>query len=424
MVSGGIDSMVLLNLLAAKREQSPFKLMAVHFNFHLRGAESNRDSAFVKRAAKRLGIGFFSIDAPIPKGSGIQSRARNERLRRTKELAASNRWTHVLLAHHADDQAETVLMRLARGAQSRGLRGMEKSVPLAGRARLIRPLLEIPRSDIESYARDRSIEFVEDSSNRTDAYTRNRIRHHVLPGERKRNAAFDREILSSTRAHRRQHRSDQRAANLFLKRYSKKGEIPVAEYRLLNEGERFLVTEFLLKAHGFDKQLTRPIFAEIQKLIGKPKPVERAYGRAILGVHYGFFSWRQAADIAAFELTLSGPGRYKLPNGDQLILKKMKQSSILSRRGPSKKLFLSPDSFTFPLTLRSIRPGDRFIPFGMSRSKKIQDYFVDRKVARFRRAQAPVLTDGGRILCVVGHEIHDACRLKSRKAACFMVYRG
>ncbi|RZA11892.1 MAG: tRNA lysidine(34) synthetase TilS, partial [Proteobacteria bacterium] len=174
--SGGVDSMVLLTLASdyAKRHDQP--VAVVHVNYGLRGEESNADADFVAEAAARLALPFHLLKAPAnPKGGvGIQSWARQIRYDWFHSLAGPN--DKILLAHHRDDLIETILMRIMRGSSLHGLMGMKRC-----EGRLVRPLLDCPRSLIEEFARAEGISYREDSSNAKLDYSRNRLRHSILP---------------------------------------------------------------------------------------------------------------------------------------------------------------------------------------------------------------------------------------------------
>ncbi len=170
-VSGGLDSMVLWHLIAGTG--LPHEVL--HVNFGLRGEDSRRDANAVIEIAARRGVGLHLEYAALDKTrAGVQAAAREVRRGHTTRLL--ERRSAAVLAHHADDQAETVLMRLTRGTGPRGLVGME-----AVRGPYLRPLLEVPKSSLEAFAKTHDIDFREDASNATDAYVRNRFRHHVLP---------------------------------------------------------------------------------------------------------------------------------------------------------------------------------------------------------------------------------------------------
>ena len=175
-VSGGIDSMVLWHLFRGSGR--PYVIL--HVNFRLRGADSEADADLVRRTAAERGVEAHVYDAPADlataSGRGVQERARALRLKYSSALSDTLGGAPVLLAHHADDQAETVLMRLTRGTGGAGLIGMTPASPP-----LYRPLLDFTRAQIEAYAKTHNVGYREDRSNASGQYTRNAFRHHVLP---------------------------------------------------------------------------------------------------------------------------------------------------------------------------------------------------------------------------------------------------
>ena len=174
--SGGVDSMVLLSLVADYASRQKLALELLHVNYGLRAKESDDDAAFVEEAGSRLGLKVHVLKAePNPKGKvGIQDWARQRRYEWFERMTGPE--DKVLLAHHRDDLIETILMRIMRGSPLQGLMGMKKS-----EGRYLRPLLDLPRNEIEAFAQSEGIRYREDSSNATLDYSRNRLRHLVLP---------------------------------------------------------------------------------------------------------------------------------------------------------------------------------------------------------------------------------------------------
>lgn len=182
-VSGGVDSVVLLDLLVRLSEDVGLTISIAHVNYGLRGKESDRDEKFVKGLAKKYDCQLFLAK---PKGlknksDNLQLGARNFRYKFFLDAAKKINADKIALAHHADDQAETVLLHLSRGAGLNGLTGMDSSRELDNVVKLVRPLLPITRKEILGYAKERLLKFVEDSTNKTNKYSRNFIRHDVLP---------------------------------------------------------------------------------------------------------------------------------------------------------------------------------------------------------------------------------------------------
>lgn len=285
--------MVLLELLARKRKSVLFPLTVVHFNHHLRGLESDRDEQFVRSEAEKRGLPIVVRHLPVPKGSGIQNRAREMRLEEIKKIASETGCCRFFLAHQADDQVETVLMRYLRGAGIRGLKGMEKESRLATRwlaenVFLIRPLLEVPRSQIEAYAREKGVSFVEDSSNRKGKYWRNRIRQKLVPELKKGYPGLIDEMTKDCRRLQEEYRSIRREADSFLSRFE--ASVPVGRFFTVSSPARFLVLENRLRRAGFDKEVQKRHIEEIEGLLTKGKRVQREYGNAVLRVDDAKFS--------------------------------------------------------------------------------------------------------------------------------------
>lgn len=174
--SGGLDSMVLLSLVADYARRQGLSLELLHVNYGLRGKESEEDAVFVQEAGSRLGLNVHVLKAePNPKGkTGVQAWAREVRYTWFEKVTAPE--DKVLLAHHRDDLIETILMRIVRGSPLHGLMGMKKS-----EGRYLRPLLDLARSEIEAFAQSEGIVHREDSSNATLDYSRNRLRHLIIP---------------------------------------------------------------------------------------------------------------------------------------------------------------------------------------------------------------------------------------------------
>jgi tRNA(Ile)-lysidine synthase len=183
-VSGGIDSMTLLHILAKVKDRYG-ALAVVHVNHQLRGEESHRDEAFVRSACEKVGVECFVKQVLTAENAeigrrGIEETARDERYEFFEEIAREHGFDLIVTAHTKNDQAETLLMRLMRGAGTRGLAGIPKSRKL-GDSMIIRPWLDVSREQIERYANENGVEHRNDSTNSEKHFTRNRVRHELLP---------------------------------------------------------------------------------------------------------------------------------------------------------------------------------------------------------------------------------------------------
>ncbi len=183
-VSGGADSTALLSALQSISQQSSGRLIAAHFNHQLRGAESDGDERFVRQLCQQLDTPCEVARAEtalVSTGDGLEAEARQQRYQFLRELANHCGARYVVTAHTADDQAETVLHRLVRGTGLAGLAGIPATRRLSEMTTVIRPLLSVPRQAVQAYLHDRGQAFREDSSNELTVFTRNRIRHQLLP---------------------------------------------------------------------------------------------------------------------------------------------------------------------------------------------------------------------------------------------------
>ncbi len=418
LVSGGVDSMVLLHLLVEEELYSPDQLSVLHFNHGLRGEESNKDELFVREVARKKGLACEVVRLSLAKGASIQNRARALRRQKLIELSIQKGWTVALSAHHADDQVETVLMNWLRGAGLRGLRGMSILSKLREELLLFRPLLSLRRSQIASYAREVSIPFREDSSNTTDDYWRNVLRHHLLPVLEKDSSGFVDFMRDFSALADGEYKSHLQQLEEFFKTFSDTSSMPLAAYRALNANVRFLVVEKSLKQAGFSKQVTQKHFAEIEKLLTQNSG-ERFYDQ----VHFRFddlgFSFLPKTDCQSMEpLVISKTGTYFFPSLKCNI-------EVMEGKFETPQphvLYLKKESFLFPFTIRGMLPGDRFTPLGAPGSKKISDFFIDRKVPRFQRSQIPILSHAdGSVVGVMGFGPDEAFRAKKTGDLCVMV---
>jgi len=436
-VSGGVDSMVLLDVLVRLASRLDLRLHVAHIHHGLRGRSADRDAALVSTEAARYALPV-SVErltaATRTRGTSVQAWARAARYAGLEVIRREVRAAWILTAHNRNDQAETVLLNLLRGAGPRGLAG----IPTV-RERILRPLLTVSRAEIEGYAAARGVRFREDPSNRSVAYRRNRIRRQLLPMLTREYNPRIAEALAALAAEAREDddaltsqaaalgatavRARSRAVGVSVRALS--AAPPAVARRLFQEafrratgGEhgltrRHLAALALLAARGGDVLLPGGLRAWVSATyvwIGpgaratphRHSPDARASGRGA----------RPAVGLQTGRWVAWEPGRCSVR-----VRRATGGDLRLGRRDPCREI-MHAKVLAEPLGLRSWRAGDRFRPLGLRGRKKLQDFFVDEKIPREARARVPLLVAGDRIAWVVGHRIADEFRWRGEQAAC------
>ena len=259
-VSGGVDSMYLLHRMTELAAQRGFTVGCAHFNHGLRGTESDRDEAFVRTQCAHLGVPFYAGrgDVASVRGMGTEGAARQLRYAFLTDCAAAHGYDWIATAHTADDNAETLLLNLARGCGLRGLTGIPPQ-----RGKLLRPMLDTTRAEAEAYLAAHGIAHVEDSTNASDAYARNRVRHHAVPALESVNAAFVQHAADTAALLREDERFLGGLAAEFLAGQTPAEGIPTAELLALPRPVRVRV---LQQAAG--RELSRRHLLALEQLCG------------------------------------------------------------------------------------------------------------------------------------------------------------
>jgi tRNA(Ile)-lysidine synthase len=433
-VSGGSDSVALVWLLRdlAARPDANFSIVGlIHLNHGLRGEESSRDEAFCRALAGRLGwpieVGAFDVksEAATVRRS-LESVARDARYRFFAAAAARLDARRVAMGHTLDDHAETVLLRLFRGAGPGGAAGIPWS-----RSIYIRPLLDCRRQDLRTDLAHRGEPFLEDSSNTDRSIPRNRLRHEVMPAI----AAFAPAAPRALARFAALSRDDDS--------YLRERAIEVApEIVLVNRESIELVTE---KLAALDASVARRVIRwaleqmpadrepalsarhveAIRRLAMANKPGGRLDLPSVTASRGGHVvtlqsaTTRQEHQAQPFERVLDIPGEVDVPEAGVTIsaarIDAERDATHASGRGNAA--LVQQAALRFPLVVRNRRPGDRLRLLGAPGRRKLQDVFVDRKVPKHRRECVPVVVDSlGRIVWVVGHGIADECRVTAPEA--------
>jgi tRNA(Ile)-lysidine synthase len=380
-VSGGMDSMAMAHLFL----RSGLKAGVAHCNFGLRGDESDADEAFVKQWADTHKLPFFNIrfdtkNYAAAHNLSTQMAARTLRYTWFDSLANTHAYDRIAVAHHADDNAETVVLNLTRGT---GLKGVCGIAPLNGR--IIRPLLYASREQISRYITDHHILFREDRSNASDDYARNRIRHHVMPVLKTLNPS-----LADTFRHNSEYLSQAcRVLTDIVEQHKAKWCTPHRDEWHIDvhairqtDAPAFWLFE-LLQDFGFNSAQVNDISIAIAKQPGKRffSPTHE-----LLKDRDKLIIIQRNDTHEASHLTFE-----RIPNNPPLSISKDKNTA-----------FLDADKLQLPLTVRPWRDGDAFVPLGMKGKKKLSDYFIDNKIPRHLKTRQWVAVSGDDIVWLVG----------------------
>lgn len=413
-VSGGNDSMVLLDIFQRLAPKHRWYFEVLHVNHGLRGAESRRDAEFVEAVCAVHGITVHIIDGRLDANAGnIQEAARQVRYAVAQQLLAERGLDRLLTAHHADDQAELLLMRLASGTGLGGAAGMQEQRD----GWLVRPLLQLTRQELEAYGRDAGIGHVEDRSNRRADYRRNRYRHEILPAL----YAIQPEAASNM------------AAFMETARVEDDYMESQAEAALAAVIVRRTLDEVVIDLDAFERQAPALRPRLLQRLVDRRlKRTKRAAWLRLCSRRAGGEELHLAHDLYCYRdyarCTIQRqPRREAKPIDTKVELDRLPTRVSLSGssrevvisegtcfNGPfsapqaQKRLLLDRSRLGESLLLRRWLPGDRIRPAaGDERGAcKLQDYFTNRKVDRLQRQNAVVVVDRDRIaaLLVEPHE--------------------
>jgi tRNA(Ile)-lysidine synthase len=416
-VSGGPDSVCLLDILHELADELKISLIVSHYNHGLRPAEDESETLFVRELAKNLNLPSVTGKAPPSlrkKRASVEERARNARYHFLEKVRVDHRAQKIALGHNLNDQAETIIMRLLRGSGPSGLIG----IPPCRDTTIIRPLIEVERREIERYLNARKLAYVTDSSNLKTDYLRNKIRLELMPLLEQHQPQLAHLLGQTADILRDEDAYLERIGEAWLSREAEREpdnsfRIPISSVLKLPIALRRRVIRQII---GRVKQNLRRIswdhVESILRLAYSEKPqasihlpgrlnVKRTYDRLIVSAGQGLKS-------RPFVYTLRARGVYKIKEiGRAISITEVKNRNGLDLRESPYTALLDADKVRYPIKVRSFKPGDRFVPFGMTGHKKLKDFFVDLKVPMEQRHSTPILCCGETIMWVSGLRIDD-----------------
>lgn len=401
-VSGGKDSMTMLNLF--KRNNLSFGI--AHCNFQLRGEEAKKDEEFVKEYAENNNIPFYTIafntkEYAVEKGVSIQMAARELRYDWFEKIKIENDFEYIATAHHKNDVAETMLINITKGTGLAGLHGIANK-----NGNIIRPLLCFNRAEIDDYVKENNISYREDLSNSDTKYTRNLIRHTIIPELEKINSA----LIETLNDEANQFLGDEKIILSIISKEKKRlflydGDlikINISELKKLAPLNSYLY--YFLRDYGFNSSDVYDITKALDSQSGKKfystkHEIIKDRDLLILNELEPEPHLPQILEIKSIE---EFPFNYELIElTDGFKINKSDQYA-----------YLDADAIQFPLTLRKWKEGDSFQPLGMNGNKKVSDFLIDNKVTVIEKKDVQVLESNSQIIWLVGYRIDNKFRIK------------
>ena len=409
-VSGGMDSMCLLDLFSKALPSSDYAV--AHCNFSLRGEESDGDQALVEARAAELGVQVFvqrfdTLKYAQERGVSIEMAARDLRYGWFSDLCAEHGFDAVVVAHNANDNAETLMLNLLRGTGLNGLHGMseisEASVPV------FRPLLEFTRKQIEGYVLFNRVPYRHDSSNFGSDYKRNKIRNEVFPVFEKINPSFirtlNREIGYFTEAGDIVEEwcksqlpsvvSYTDASSVMSGEHSESRHLHINIGSLLATSHWRYLLYYILSPYGFNQQT----LASIESLLTSSRTIP---GKRFESDAYVLLTGRDTLQLVPREpeseacseaiMTVRGEGTYNF-NGVRFRVETVKRTADMPLKQPAGALIFDAVRLQFPFVCRRWRQGDWLVPFGMKGKKKVSDLFTDLKYDTISKEAAVMIMD-------------------------------
>jgi tRNA(Ile)-lysidine synthase len=421
-VSGGIDSMVLLDLLANLRTRRKIRLIVAHVD-HQKRRSSTADADFVAERSAAYGVPCERMTLD-PDGTGnFHERARTARYAFFLSVARMYGANKIAVAHQADDQAETILMRIVRGSGLAGYAGIPETSSIDG-IKLVRPLLGVSRKQIEAYARERGITFREDESNAQDHYTRNRFRHRIVPEIAKENphylAKFSQFSSYLGEAYAVVSRLSEEFVRTSVQTTSGRVAFRVCEFNALDPA---VMKETVKRCYdlltGNEGELGYAQILACIDILCSSKPrgsydlpsgrrIERDYDEAAFVT--------ATVDSVAVCVPIPGFGTYQLADGGSITV----GEKPVEIDGNCIELCYNMLDFVFPMSVRTRKDGDR-ITFAYG-TKKLKDLFIDRKIPMRERNRMPLLVGkNGEILWIPELSIRAA--MPSGRASLSITYQ-
>ncbi len=412
-VSGGADSVVLLNLLM----EAGYKAAVAHCNFNLRAKESDADEAFVHQLVNHYNIpahfiAFNTNEYAKENKLSIEMAARELRYNWFSKLLKDNSYTNIATGHHLNDSIETIFLNLARGTGYKGITGIS-----AKNGTIVRPMLFATRTEIESYANENNLEYRNDSSNEEEKYLRNIVRKQIIPAFKKLNPAFEQVMQNNI--------NNLNDSALVLDNYftnfqketiiSDTYPIEIHFNALKDKSPQSIHLYELIKNYGFNSDAVAKILIGIRKESGRlfySDTHQLLIDREKLiitkktEIENKEFQINTIAELSNLPIHLKGK---EISSRNFTIIKKSNFACIDANK------------ISFPLTLRKWKNGDYFYPLGMNQKKKVSDFLIDTKTNRIEKENTWVLLSGNDIFWIVNKRIDNRFKVTNETSKVLVI---
>lgn len=429
-VSGGPDSMALLYSLKQLEQVFGFRVFAVHVNHHLRGKESDEDEKYVFRCAQDWTIPIDVIHVDVPgvlkqDGGNKQALARRLRYQAFKQVADERKISRLALAHHTDDQMETVMMRLIRGTGLKGLAGMDWARQWENYV-LIRPFLGFTKEEIIAFCEENRIMYREDSSNRSVVYTRNRIRQELIPLLRTFNPRVEEAILKLSELIHEEEKEWEYLVNQAFKQVVNNWNeqcyiLDISSFLHLSVALQRRVVKLILSYLCHQEEITELSLDKVDQVrelaenrnpsaminLFKEIVAERVYGNLIIKKTLSKPDDVESGQEIQKFIWLPRTGKASLPGFLGTIEIIESNQPIHSLKNARDKAVFDLDLLKDPLYVRSRQPGDKMRSPGMSGRKKVKSLMMEAKIPKKLRTCYPIVGTGDELIWIPGVKRSD-----------------
>lgn len=409
-LSGGMDSMVLLDLLPLLG----YRCVAAHCNFHLRGEESDRDAAFVRKWCREIDIPFTSIDFDTTQYAAdrkisIEMAARELRYSWFEIIRRQYDAEAVAVAHHKDDSVETVLLNLFRGTGIKGLTGI-----MPKNRNIVRPLLCMTRAEIEAYITERDMPYVFDSTNNEDVFLRNALRLNIIPQLEKLNPSVKEAVYRTAQNLSEAEKVYVASIQDSIKELFRDNKIDIRKLQRTASPQSVLFE--ILSPLGFGASVVEDVYGAMESPSGK---VFRSKSYRLIKDRDYFILDRLTNGGEENQLISIDQDTVEIKQPVHLIIKRERMPVEIKTN--SRWLYADASRLEFPLKIRKWKEGDWFIPFGMRGRKKLSDYFTDRKYNLKQKEEAWILLSGDEIVWIVGERTDDRFKVTDETREVFII---